>query len=198
MYINFKILEGKGLSHSDLVLLQAAKQNKFEDLSHVIDRFSDLDIQPLTEKGYLTLIAKTKKNTESERLRLTKVGLSVLELAETPEITEEDLLLYDWVSDVYVNLGKEIGNKKKTKMYIALFRVHSGIEKNHLATLLDLFVKDEANMEYNHKLEFALFKPASVYQVKFELEQSRLYQYYLSYKSFFDNKFEAIPNTKTI
>ena len=104
MYINFKILEGKGLSHSDLVLLQAAKQNKFEDLSHVIDRFSDLDIQPLTEKGYLTLIAKTKKNTESERLRLTKVGLSVLELAETPEITEEDLLLYDWVSDVYVNL----------------------------------------------------------------------------------------------
>lgn len=199
MYINFKMLESKGLSHSDIILLQAAKQNKSEDLSEVIDKFSDLDIEPLKERGYLSLIKKvSKKDSDSKRLRLTKQGLSVLELIETPVITEEDLLLFDWISDVYINLGKEIGNKKKTKMFIALFRAHSGIDKNNLATLLDMFVKDENNMEYNHKLEFALFKPSTVYQVKFELEQSRLYQYYINYKSFFDRKFEEMSNKEAI
>ena len=107
-------------------------------------------------------------------------------------------MLYDWMAAVYENLGKEIGNKKKTKMFVALFRAHSGIDKNNLASLLDMFVKDEDNMEYNHKLEFAFFKPATVYQVKFELEQSRLYQYYLNYKSFFDNKFEELNKIATV
>ena len=50
MYINFKMLDSKGLSHSDLVLLQATKQNRVEDLSHVIEKFSDLDIEPLKER----------------------------------------------------------------------------------------------------------------------------------------------------
>jgi hypothetical protein len=198
MYINFKMLESKGLSYSDLVLLQASKQNRVEALSAVIEKFSDLDIEPLKERGYLTHIAGKKKDSEASKLRLTKKGVTLLEILETPEVTEEDLMLYDWMADVYVNLGKEIGNKKKTKMYVALFRAHSGIEKNCLATLLDLFVKDEDNMEYNHKLEYAFFKPATVYQVKFELEQSRLYQYYLSYKSFFDNKFEELNKIASV
>lgn len=198
MYINFKMLDSKGLSYSDLVLLQAAKQNRVENLSHVIEKFSDLDIEPLEERGYLTHIAGNKKDSKARKLRLTKKGTTLLEIFETPEVTEEDLMLYDWMADVYENLGKEIGNKKKTKMYVALFRAHSGIEKNCLAALLDMFVKDEDNMEYNHKLEFAFFKPATVYQVKFELEQSRLYQYYLNYKSFFDNKFEELNKIATV
>jgi len=199
MYINFKMLESKGLSYTDLVLLQAAKQNRTEELSSVIEKFSDMDIEPLIKEGYLTRVKKgKKKDSEASKLRLTKKGTTILEVFETPEVTEEDLLLYEWMADVYVNLKKEIGNKKKTKMYIALFRVHSGIEKNCLATLLDMFVKDEDNMEYNHKLEYAFFKPATVYQVKFELEQSRLYQYYLNYKSFFDNKFEELNKLATV
>ena len=192
------MLDSKGLSHSDLVLLQATKQNRVEDLSHVIEKFSDLDIEPLKERGYLTHIQGKKKDSEASKLRLTKKGTTLLEVFETPVVTEEDLMLYDWMAAVYENLGKEIGNKKKTKMFVALFRAHSGIDKNNLASLLDMFVKDEDNMEYNHKLEFAFFKPATVYQVKFELEQSRLYQYYLNYKSFFDNKFEELNKIATV
>ena len=198
MYINFKMLENKGLNHSDLILLQAAKQNRVEDLSHVIERFSDLDIEPLKKEGYLTQIKGEKKDSEASKLRLSKKGATLLEVFETPVVTEEDLMLYDWIADVYIGLGKEIGNKKKTKMFIAMFRVHSGIEKNHLATLMDMFVKDEGNMEFNHRLEYAFFKPATVYQVKFEIEQSRLYQYYLSYKTFFDNKFEEMDKLATV
>ncbi len=82
--------------------------------------------------------------------------------------------------------------KNQTKMYIALFRVHSGIEKNHLAALLEKFVKDESNMEFNFRLEYAFFKPTNVFQVKFELDQSRLYMYYLKNKRVFDQIFEQV------
>jgi hypothetical protein len=47
-------------------------------------------------------------------------------------------------------------------------------------------------MEYNMKLEFAFFKPTNVFQVKFDLDQSRLYAYYIKRKDFFDSKFEKL------
>jgi hypothetical protein len=192
MYINFKLLNKKGFEVLDLILLQLAKQNKSEDLSSDISLYSLNRIENLVSKGYLTYIKGNKSDSEFQRLRLTKSGSNFLEDIETPEVLEEDLLLFDWISDVYSSLGKDIGNKKKTKMYIAQFRVQSGIEKNHLAILLDEFVKDDNNMEYNMKLEFAFFKPSNVFQVKFELEQSRLYTYYTKRKSFFDNIFSKL------
>jgi hypothetical protein len=192
MYINFKLLLKKGFEHTDLIILQLAKQNKNENLE------GDLQLQPyqnilkLKQMGYLDEIKGSSKQSELSKLRLTKSGSNLLDDLETPEVLEEDLLLFDWISDVYTRLGKQIGNKKKTKMYIALFRVHSGIEKNHLATLLEKFVKDEENMEYNFRLEYAFFKPTNVFQIKFELDQSRLYMYYLKNKNSFDILFDRI------
>lgn len=190
MYINFKMLESRDLDFIDLVILQAARQNKFEDLSGVIDKFPNLRLDSLLNKSLITKIKGKPKDSASKKIRTTNKGNDILDTIETPEVEEQDLIMFDWISDVYLNMGKEIGNKKKTKLYIALFRVHSGIEKNHLATLLEKFVKDDHNMEYNFKLEFAFFKPATVYQVRFELEQSRLYQYYLNNKSYFEQLFQ--------
>lgn len=191
MYINFKMLKSKELSHSDLVLLQASKQNKVEDLSYVIEKFSDLDIDPLEEKGYLTYIAGKKKDSKASKLRLSKKGVTLLEVLETPEITEEDLVLYDWMHEIYTLDGKLIGNKKRTRIYIAEFRVHSGIERNELAHLLEVFLRDDKNMAYNNKLEFAFFKPANLFQTKFELDQSRLWQYYQSNKELIDTAYKS-------
>lgn len=192
MYINFKMLESRELDFTDLLLLQAARQQKSEDLSHIIEKFSDTRIDSLFNKSLLTKIKGGKKDSEARKIRITGKGNDILDNIETPEIEDQDLQMFDWMEDVYLRLGKEIGNKKKTKMYIALFRVHSGIEKNHLATLLDKFVKDNSNMEYNHKLEYVFFKPATVYQVRFELEQSRLYQYYVNNKFEMDQLFKEI------
>ena len=86
-------------------------------------------------------------------------------------------------------MEKDIGNKKKTKMYIAEFRVHSGIEKNELAHLMSQFLNDEANMLYNNKLEFALFKSSNLYQTKFNLDESRLWQYYSRNKEIIDKDY---------
>jgi hypothetical protein len=198
MYINFKLLNKKGLEILDLVLLQLAKQNKSEDLSNEISLYSKNRMETLVEKGYLTFIKGNKSDNEYQRLRITKSGNSFLEDLETPEVLEEDLLLFDWISNVYISRGKEIGNKKKTKMYIALFRVQSGIEKNHLAILLDEFVKDDNNMEYNNRLEYAFFKASNVFQTKFELDQSRLYTYYLKRKQYFDSVFSKVEVEETV
>lgn len=192
MYINFKLLSKKGFEHSDLLILQLCKQNKNENLEQDLEMQPHQNILKLKSMGYIDEIKGTKSQSELSKLRLTKSGSNLLEDLETPEVLEEDILLFDWISDVYTRLGKQIGNKKKTKMYIALFRVHSGIEKNHLATLLEKFVKDEDNMEYNFRLEYAFFKPTNVFQVKFELDQSRLYMYYLKNKNSFDILFNQI------
>lgn len=192
MYINFKMLESRELDFTDLLLLQAARQQKSEDLSHIVEKFSDARINSLLNRSLITRIKGKKKDSEARKIRVTGKGKEILENIETPEIEEQDLRMFDWMADVYTRQGKEIGNKKKTKMYIALFRAHSGIEKNHLATLLEKFVNDEANMEYNYKLEFAFFKPATAYQVRFDLEQSRLYQYYLNNKAEIDLLFDQI------
>ena len=85
-----------------------------------------------------------------------------------------------------------IGNRKKTKLYIALFRVNSQISKNKLAHLIYTFITDEKEMEYSQKLEYLFFKPSHMYQSKFDIEQSRLYQYYLKHKEVFDKQFENL------
>lgn len=190
MYINFKILKKRELELEDFLLLQAAKQSKFEDLSVTIDIFSKERVDKLLDKGFLSKIKGLAKDPDSKKIRTTKKGNDLLDDLETPEIEEEDIVMFDWICDVYITMGKEIGNKKKTKTYIALFRTHSGIEKNHLATLLEKFVKDDFNMAYNFRLEYAFFKPSNVYQSRFELDQSRLYQYYLNNKLYFDKLFE--------
>lgn len=192
MYINFDILDQKKLEVEDLILLQMAKQNINGVLAKRIAVYPKTRISFLTDAGYLDKIKGKPKDTEESKIRLSKKGKKALEDIETPEVLPEDIILFDWMADVYTRLGKEIGNKKKTKMYIAFFRTHSGIEKNHLATLLEQFVRDDDNMEYNIKLEYAFFKPSNVFQVKFDLEQSRLYLYYLKRKDYFDARFKEI------
>lgn len=192
MYINFDVLEHKNLSIDDLMLLQIAKQSKTEDLSRHISKYPWDRVEFLLSIGYLTEIKGSKKSPRHSKIRLSKKGNTTLNDIETPEVSPEDIILFDWISKVYIDLGKEIGNKKKTKMYIALFRVNSGIEKNCLATLIEHFVNDEDNMEYNFKLEYAFFKPTNVFQVKFDIEQSRLYRYYLKRKDYFDDKFRQL------
>lgn len=175
MYINFKLLPSLGLSLEDVTVMQMCKQNKTEDLSEELSKF-DFILKRLQEKELVSEIKKGK--SKFERKRLTKKGKKVLEDIETPEVTADDLVLFDWLEKLYISQDKEVGNKRKTKMYLALFRVNSGIQKNELATLLDEFTRDEDNMSYNHKLEYAFFKPSNVFQTKFELDQSRLWGYY--------------------
>jgi len=188
MYINVKILEVHKISFIDTVILQFAKQNKYEDMSEVLEELSDY-VTRLHTRGLLEEIKGNQKDSIFKKTRLTEKGSSILDDIEIPEILEEDLKIYDWLEGIYTKSGKDIGNKKKTKTLISKFRAHSGISKNNLAFLCKAFIEDQTQFEYSIRLEYLFFKPSNVFTTKFDIESSRLYQYYLKYKDEFDNKF---------
>lgn len=193
MYINFKIAEGYGLIPEDVVVLQIIFQNKFEDQSSLLKSFES-NINKFESQDMIKFIQGTKKTSKFKLVRLSDKGSKILEELQIPEINQDDLDVYSWLEGVYKKQDKEIGNAKKTKMLIAQFRVHSGIERNHLAFLCKVFINDEHEMEWSKKLEYLFWKPANLFQTKFDIEQSRLYQYYLKRKDSFDEKFSKIQN----
>lgn len=194
MYINFEIAKKRGLSPTDVVNLQLISQNKTENLFSIINENISLStLDKYQQLGYITLVkAKNKSDSIQNRVRLSKSGHEILEDLQVPEINDDDLQLYNWLEKTYQKEGKELGNRKKTKLYIALFRVNSGIDRNKLALLCKTFMNDSSQFEWSKKLEFLFFKPGNVFSVKFDLEQSKLYQYYIKHKEHFDNKFAKI------
>lgn len=193
MYLNFPLLESYGLIPEDVVVLQAVFQNKFEDNSSLLEIFSS-NIEKYETRELVKFINGTKKDSKFKLVRLSDKGSKILEEIQVGGINQDDLDVYEWLESVYKNSGKEVGNMKKTKSLIAQFRVNSGIERNHLAYLCKVFINDEKEMEWSNKLEFLFWKPANLFQTKFDIEQSRLYQYYLKRKEQFDAKFLTINN----
>jgi hypothetical protein len=194
MYINFEIAKKRGLSPTDVVNLQLISQNKTEKLEEIITDNIPLSVLNwYQELEYVTLVkAKNKSDSIQNRIRLSSKGNDLLEDLQVPQINDDDLQLYEWLEKTYQKEGKELGNRKKTKLYIALFRVNSGIDRNKLALLCKAFMNDSSQFEWSKKLEFLFFKPGNVFSVKFDLEQSKLYQYYIKHKEHFDNKFAKI------
>jgi hypothetical protein len=194
MYINFEIAKKRGLSPTDVVNLQLISQNKTEKLEEIITNNIPLSVLNwYQELEYVTLVkAKNKSDSIQNRIRLSSKGNDLLEDLQVPQINDDDLQLYEWLEKTYQKEGKELGNRKKTKLYIALFRVNSGIDRNKLALLCKAFMNDSSQFEWSKKLEFLFFKPGNVFSVKFDLEQSKLYQYYIKHKEHFDNKFAKI------
>jgi hypothetical protein len=194
MYINFQLAKTKGLTPTDVANLQLIYQNKLESLWEIITETVSLQtLDRYQQLGYITLVkAKNKSDSIQNRVRLSKKGNEVLEDLQVPEVNSDDLQLYDWLERTYQKEDKEIGNRKKTKLYIALFRAHSGIDRNKLAFLCKTFMNDSSQFEWSKRLEYLFFKPGNVFSVKFDLEQSKLYQYYIKHKEHFDNKFAKI------
>lgn len=194
MYVNFEIAKKRGLSPTDVVNLQLISQNKTESLEEIITNNIPLTLlDEYQQQELVNLVkAKNKSVTIQNRVRLTPKGHALLEDLQIPEVNDDDLQLYSWLEKTYQKEGKELGNRKKTKLYIALFRVNSGIDRNKLALLCKAFMNDSSQFEWSKRLEFLFFKPGNVFSVKFDLEQSKLYQYYIKHKEHFDNKFAKI------
>lgn len=193
-WINFELMEAKGMKPSEFLFLQACKQNKNGTLANTITELGGTEkyISALVSEDILSLIKGSKKNTIQQRVRLTKKGESLLEDVQTADITENDITLYNWLADIYLRSGKELGNKAKGKRMLAQFRAESGIEGNSLAVLCKAFIEDEDASKWSQKLEYLFFKAPNVYTVRFDLGESKLYNYYLKYKTHFDKLFETL------
>lgn len=183
MYINHKYLKESDLVWHDVYTLQMVKQGDGGIL------FKEEYEEPL-ELGYLTLIKGKKSDSENLKLRLSDRGKEFLDNLEEAEILKEDSVVFEWLCDIYKKLGKEIGSKKKTLSYIKDFRIKSGIEKNRLINLCSTFVGDENQMEYSNILQNVFFKPSNLYSTRFDLEDSRLWKYYLKHEEAFKIEWE--------
>jgi hypothetical protein len=195
MYINFKLLNGRGISPNEFMFLLAVKANKIEDNSGVIEyHFKDV-LSKFKETNLITFIKpKNKSENEHNTVRLTSVGNDWIDDITTSSITEDDIKLFNWLENVYKSMNKESGNKRKCKNFISQFRANSGISKNHLAFLCQTFINDDKEIEFSQKLEFLFFKGANLFSTKFDIYQSRLYQYYEKRKDFFEDAFSRINN----
>lgn len=194
LYLNFKVIkeledDGHDALHL-LSILSAINQSNYVYLERYVRWIEDTDFtfkgKPLIKK----VKKKNKNQPEIETFRLDTAGKELLKEVVEAEENEDDTKVFNWLSEHYKKIGKEIGNKKKTLNHIKNFRVKSGIEKNNLIKLCYSFVSDQDNMEYSHKLEYLFYKPKTVFETRFDLEESRLYQYYLKHKEHFDKQFE--------
>jgi hypothetical protein len=192
MYINFEIAKKRGLSPTDVVNLQLISQNKTEELEEIITDNIPLSVLNwYQELEYVTLVkAKNKSDSIQNRIRLSSKGNDLLEDLQVPQINDDDLRIFEWVKSIYIKEGKEIGNEKRTKMYIAQFSKESGIVQNSLAFLIKTFLADEKEFTYSQKMQYLFFKGESLFSTRFDINSSRLFQYYQKNKTFFDIKFK--------
>jgi ribosomal protein S8 len=194
MYINFKLGVSKGLNIADIGLLQAISQNRTEDLALVLELDPSLTLlDNLDEEGYVSYVKKKKKSDKfTSTIRLTDKGKGILNDLSVPELNDDDVRIYEWLANIYKSTGREIGNTKKTKGYIAMFRAHSGIEQNQLAFLCRKFIDDESQFEWSKRLEYLFWKPSNLFAVRFDINQSKLFQYYERHKEKFDEQFKKL------
>jgi hypothetical protein len=191
-YINFEILESKQITPLEYLILQCCKQMKTEDVSkQLIELCGDEEpLINLEQRDFVQFVKGKAKDNFFQKARLSARGTELMDLIETPFIIPEDVVVWDWLSRHYEKEGKEVGNAKKGKIWLASFRANSGIAKNHLVTLCLAFTKDEAQMEYSKRLDYVFFKPDNVFTTRFELDSSKLWRYYLKRKDYFDKVFE--------
>lgn len=175
-YFNFEYAKAKGISPNQIICLQLIKQNRTEDVSEFID-VSHLEY--LQNKKLITYIKGTSKQTELQKVRLTKKGNRLLEDIQIPEVTEGDLKMAEYLMKMYLaeDENRIIGNKKKVKMYCAIFRKQMQFSLHEMYWLCWLFIDE---YKFSKKLENVFFNADKnrYGDFKSNIEDSPLYQFF--------------------
>lgn len=190
-YINFKTLDKflKDFRLEELLYLCAIKQQEEENIQ---EYYSLNHHQKLLDSGYI----KTLKKGE---LRLDKKGTDFLRDIGRSEHGEDEEKLFEWLSNHYLKLDKEIGNPNRVKKLLKWFSDETGISKNNLVKLFIDFLSDEYVEEVSRVLEFTIFYPKKyttdkgktiAYEAKPDIYDSWLYKHYLKHRCRLDTIFE--------
>ena len=164
MYINFRYLQTKGISPTDAIYLIACAQNKIDDLKEYMESwFGEYNVLTYTEQ------------LKNGKFVLTKVGREIYENMQVPEITDDDVRIYEWLVGEARDREWDVSNKKKVLGLVAWFRTQVGLTPKELTELLDKYLQAE-DSKWNKKLEYVFFKPVNMYS-KRNLEESKLYNF---------------------
>ena len=193
MYINIKYLKDKGLTEDDYLNLILIRQQRTESIGNTMEkRLTPMQVSDYLSWGFISEVKIKADAPLYSNLRISTEGKKIIDDASTADIIDEDITIRDWLIKIYKAEDKIIGNKKRVAQGISQFRANSGINKNHLAFLLQTFIKDEKNFTYSQKLENLFFDNTNVFDRRFKLEQCKLWEYYERREDFFNNKFKNI------
>lgn len=177
-YYNIKLLKQKGLTPIEVTYLQLIKQNRTEDVSELL---VDCDLDSFEQRGLVTYIKGKPTDSSLNRVRLSSKGKKWLTDIETPEVTEGDLKMAEYLMEMYIKMSDDeertIGNKKKVKMYCAVFRQKLQLTLHEMFWLCYLFVEE---YEFTKVLEKVFIDSNKNRYGNFEsnIEDSKLYQFY--------------------
>lgn len=181
MYLNTNYIHNKGFTLNDIYTLQVIHQNRTENMESVIATYiTDDMLDKFVEKGFVSFIKGGKKDSKFKLIRLSKKGSDFLDNCYTPEITEGDVDMFNYLSSMYLShedKERKIGNKKKTKIYCAVFRKNLSLSLHEMYWLCWAFLQD---YKYTKVLEYIFFNSNKQRYGKFEnnIEESPLFQYF--------------------
>lgn len=181
MYINFSLLNSRQLTPNEFMFLLAAKTNKTEDNSAVIE-YHFRDVLEKFKNTNLITFRKPKNKSENDynTVRLSSVGLEWIDDITTPEVSDGDTKMRNYLCDMYLNnedTERVIGNKKLISIYISILRNHLGLNLHEFYYLCDYFLSVHT---FTRKLEnIFLDRNKNRYgSFKSHLEDSPLYQFW--------------------
>lgn len=181
MYVNYKLLNSRGLTPNEFMFLLAAKTNKTEDNSSIIEYYFKDVLSKFKDTNLITFVnPKNKSENEYNTVRLTSLGNEWIDDITTPEVTEGDIKMRNYLCDLYLNnedTERVIGNKKLISIYISILRHHLGLSLHEFYYLCDYFLSIHI---YTRKLEnIFLDRNKNRYgSFKSHLEDSPLYQFW--------------------
>jgi len=173
MYINTELLDKKGIEwrNNDLIVLQVINQKSNE----VLDERCKDALNRVYKLGYLKFIKGTKGQTNYEKVRINPQGKEFLRQLEIPDITEASKHLTKRLIEIYENHNKEYGNEKKISTLVAWFLAETGIPAKEVFKQVENYLL-ETPPKYIMKLENLIHKKDHVYQTKWKMENSKLYE----------------------
>lgn len=188
MYINLNILSSRNISLEESNIIQLAKQAKLEDVSAVLSQYSSV-VDVLLEKGFIETIKGKKQDTYFQKIRASKKGNELLEAVSIPDVTEEQIRMRDYLTEMYLNHEDEertIGNKKSIAMYISILQHHLGIDIYRFYFLCEYFL---AEYPFTKKLENIFWdKNKNRYkEFKNNVEEATIFQFYEQNKANIEN-----------
>jgi hypothetical protein len=154
MYINFKLLNSRQLSPSDFMFLCAAKANKNEDNSGVIEYHFKDNLERFKDSNLITFTKpKNKSENVYSTVRLSSLGNEWMDDLTTVDVDENTLKMRDYLCQIYLNnedTERVIGNKKLIASHIATLRSHIGLSLYEFFYLCEYFLSVHI---YTKKLE---------------------------------------------
>lgn len=165
MYINFELMNKKGILMSELVTLIAINQKEAYLLK-------DIPFDSLEDDGLITFLKGP--GSKEETVRLSKNGKALLDALTTRGASEELLELCQDLMDLYSFYGKEGGNILEVRDRLIWFIQATGFSPKVIKEEVESYL---SKSEFILRLDNLIWKPqSSAFSVNFNLSDSRLFE----------------------